>query len=382
MASSKRLGLSDLLAHLASISGQSRDVSRAMPGAFYTSAEFAQLERDTIFRSQWVCIGHEGQVPSSGDYFTTDLVDEPLLVVRDSGGDVRVLSNVCRHRGSTLAHGAGNASRFVCSYHAWTYALDGRLLAAPLMSDGEVFAKKQCALPQLACELWYGYIFVNLDGQAAPLAPALAAAVPNIRNYHPEQQHHLFAAEEVWNTNWKNLVENFMEGYHLSPLHAKTLHPVTPTALCEKLADGPAFTGYRSNFNPQYPERGPFHADLTRQEQRSDVFYCVYPSFVVGFCPNFTLYMCLRPLATGTVGVRWGVTGIADDPESKLVKDYVEFCKQFSAEDRMQMERLQVGLQSRHYVPGPLAPDAFEGTIWDFWQYLSRQLAVAKTLRG
>lgn len=374
MTSQTPWSLTDLLTHLSAMSGRSRDQARAMPGAFYTSPEFTQLERDTLFRSQWICIGHEGEVRSSGDYFTTELVDEPLLVVRDPSGAVRVLSNVCRHRGSTVAQGAGNANRFVCGYHGWSYALDGRLLAAPLITETDGFKKKACALPTLACELWYGYIFVNLDGQAAPLGPTLAAAQTMISNYHPEQQHHLFAAEEVWNTNWKNLVENFMEGYHLSPLHAKTLHPVTPTALCEKLPDGPAFTGYRSNFNPEYPERGPFHNDLTRQEQRSDVFYCVYPSFVVGFCPNFTLYMCLRPLTTGTVGIRWGVTGVADDPTSKLVTDYVEFCKQFSAEDRLQMERLQVGLQSRHYVPGPLAPDAFEGTIADFWQYMSRQL--------
>jgi len=144
-----------------------------------------------------------------------------------------------------------------------------------------------------------------------------------------------------------------MEGYHLSPLHAKTLHPVTPTALCEKLPDGDAFTGYRANFHPQCPERGPYHPDLTLQERRSDVFYCVYPSFVVGFCPDFTLYMCIRPLTPDSVAIRWGVTGIADDPKSPEVESYLQFCKEFCAEDRAQLERLQRGLTSRSYVPGP-----------------------------
>jgi hypothetical protein len=193
----------------------------------------------------------------------------------------------------------------MCGYHGWTYALDGRLLAAPLIQEGPHFTKAACRLPQFASEIWQGYIFANLDGRAAPLVPSLSPTDPLVRNYHPTDQHFLFETQEVWNTNWTCLVENFMEGYHLSPLHLKTLHPVTPTNLCEKLPNGDAFTGYRANFHPDCPERGPYHADLTSQERRSDVFYCVYPSFIVGFCPHFTLYMCIRPLTADTVGIRW-----------------------------------------------------------------------------
>jgi phenylpropionate dioxygenase-like ring-hydroxylating dioxygenase large terminal subunit len=366
-----------LRAELAELERVPRDRARAMAGDFYTSPMFLELERQELFRKQWVCVGHAGALASVGDYFTAELVEEPLLVVRDSPAAIRVLSNVCRHRGSPVAQGAGNAARFVCGYHGWTYALDGRLLAAPLIREGEHFAKKTCALPRFATEVWQGYIFVNLDGLAPPLAPALAPLEPYIRNYHPEQQHFLYETEEVWNTNWKCLVENFMEGYHLSPLHAKTLHPVTPTALCEKLPDGPAFTGYRANFPPQCPERGPYHPDLTLQERRSDVFYCVYPSFVVGFCPHFTLYMCVLPRTADTLTVRWGLTGIESDAESAVVRDYLRLCKAFCEEDRAQLERLMKGLKSRAYVPGPLAPDDFEGTLWDIWRYLARRLGIS-----
>ncbi len=111
--------------------------------------------------------------------------------------------------------------------------------------------------------MWQGYIFVNLDGLAPPLAAALSPIEPYIRNYHPAEQHFLYEAEEVWKTNWKCLVENFMEGYHLSPLHAKTLHPVTPTRSARNCPTAPHFTGYRANFHPDCPERGPFHPDLT-----------------------------------------------------------------------------------------------------------------------
>jgi choline monooxygenase len=363
-----------LRAELAALEQLPRDRSRAMAGAFYTSPAFLELEREELFRKQWVCVGHVGALASVGDYFTSELVDEPLLIVRDSPTSIRVLSNVCRHRGSPVAQGAGKAARFVCSYHGWTYALDGRLLASPLIREGAHFAKKSCALPPVASEVWQGYLFVNLDGLAPPLAAALSPIDPYIRNYHPAEQHFLYEAEEVWNTNWKCLVENFMEGYHLSPLHAKTLHLVTPTALCEKLPDGPDFTGYRANFHADCPERGPYHPDLTLQERRSDVFYCVYPSFVVGFCPHFTLYMCVRPVTVDTLAVRWGLTGIANDRQAPVVQDYLRLCKAFCEEDRLQLERLTKGLKSRAYAPGPLAPEDFEGTIRDIWQYIMRRL--------
>jgi phenylpropionate dioxygenase-like ring-hydroxylating dioxygenase large terminal subunit len=134
-----------------------------------------------LFRKQWICVGHAGALGSPGDFFTTELVGEPLLVVRDSSTAIRVLSNVCRHGASPVAHGAGNATRFVCSYHGWTYGLDGRLLGAPLIQEDEHFAKGGCRLPQFASELWQGYIFVNLDG----LAPQLAPAAPTFPDRSP-----------------------------------------------------------------------------------------------------------------------------------------------------------------------------------------------------
>jgi phenylpropionate dioxygenase-like ring-hydroxylating dioxygenase large terminal subunit len=349
---------------------------RAMPAECYISSDYLALERDQLFRKQWICVGHAGEIPKPGDYYTTELIDEQLVVVRDKAGQVKVLSNVCRHRGNVVARGAGHTARFTCGYHGWTYGIDGHLLAAPLMQEDAGFQKAQCRLHEFRCELWQEYIFVNLDGAASSLGEALEPITPVIKNYHPAEQNFLFGAEEVWNTNWKCVVENFMEGYHLSPLHPTTLHPITPTILCEKLPNGAAFTGYRSNFNPACPERGPYHPDLSEKERRSDVFYAVFPSFVVGFCPHFTLYMCTRPLTPDTVAIRWGITGNATDPASKVVTDYVQLCKDFCAEDRRELEQLQKGLKSRYYQPGPLAPDNFEGTVRDIVDYMARHLGV------
>ena len=371
-----RSQLEDIREALTAVRDLPRTAARTMPSSYYTSADFLALEKEELFRKQWVCVGHAGEIPKPGDYFATELIGEQLIVVRDDAGTVRVLSNVCRHRGTWLMKGAGNARRFTCSYHAWTYALDGRLLAAPLMDSVPGFDKARCRLPEFATTTWQGFIFVNLDGRAGSLIESLADTAPFIRHYHPEERHFLFGAEETWATNWKCLVENFMEGYHLSPTHAKTLHPVTPTVLCKKLPDGEAYTGYRANFSPSYPERGPFHPDLEPHERRSDVFYCVYPSFVVGFCPDYTLYMCLRPLTADRVGIRWGIVGVTSDPQAPAVQNYVRFCRDFCAKDQAALERLQHGLNTRYYTPGPLAPDDFEGTIWDLTRYIARRLAA------
>ncbi len=347
--------------------------ARTMPPVFYTSADFLELEKEELFRKEWICLGHTGEIPNPGDYFTTELVDEQLIVSRAADGAVHVLSNVCRHRGNLVAEGKGNRRSFVCGYHAWTYDLDGSLKTAPLMSKVKGFDKKKCSLPQLRSEVWSNFIFVNLDGQAAPLAPQLSKLDAILRNYHNEERNLLFTDEGVWATNWKNLTENFMEGYHLFATHPKTLQPMTPTQLCKKVPGEERWTAYRSYYDPAFPPRGPFHKDMTEDEQRNTVLFNIFPSFVVAVAANYTLYLCLRPAGADKVAIRWGVAGFKTDPEDAEVVRYVQLCKDFNEEDREKLETLQRAQNTRYFHSGPLAPDDLEGTIWDFLQYMARR---------
>ena len=310
---------------LAAIRRMAADQAQAMPASYYTSPEFQELEKEQIFRREWVCLGHLGEVANPGNFFTTELVGEPLLVVRDMDSEVRVLSNVCRHRGNLVElEGKGTRRAFTCSYHAWTYGADGRLLSAPLMDKVAGFDKANCALPSFRTEIWENFIFVNLERNAAPLAPRMAPLMPHIRNYRQDQRHLLFTDEDVWETNWKCLTENFMEGYHLTPTHSKTLHPITPTSLCEKIPGDENFTAYKSHFVPSWPERGPFPAELTAAEKRYSVLFCVFPSMVVAYAPNMTLYMCLRPRAPApwpSVGAspgRWTIRNRRSSPAMSI----------------------------------------------------------------
>ena len=360
---------------LTKLKGISADQARTMPPIYYTSAEFLALEEEHIFRKEWICVGHTGEIPKPGDYYATELVGEQLIVLRDQSGDVRILSNVCRHRGNTLVEGCGNRKNFVCGYHAWVYNGEGKLLNAPLMDRVEGFDKAACTLPNFPVEIWGGFIYVNLDGNAAPLAPQLEGLLPHIENYKMADRNFVFGEETVWACNWKALAENFMEGYHLSPTHNTTLHPITPTALCVKMPHDDYFTGYWAKYNPDYPDRKPFPEGLTKEERRQSPMFSVNPNHVIGLATNACVYMCLRPQGPDHVGIRWGVISTAQ-PEDKAATDYVKLCHEFNAEDKVKLETLQKGLKTRYLKPGFLAPDHFEGTIWDMYQFMARRLGA------
>jgi len=160
-----------------------RDQARALPQPSIHRANTSSFEREALFRTQWICLGHIGAIPNVGDYFTAELVDEQLLIVRDTVATVRVLSNVCRHRGSPVATlSAGHAARFVCGYHGWTYALDGRLLAAPLIKDGEHSARRHAGCRNLPAK--FGRATYSSISTGA--APPLGAALSPDRTLHPQ----------------------------------------------------------------------------------------------------------------------------------------------------------------------------------------------------
>jgi len=367
----------ELRQHLTDLTSQPKDEAYSMPSPFYTSQEFLDLEKEQIFRNEWVCVGHVGEVAEPGDFYTTELVDEQLLVVRNDEGGINVLSNVCRHRGNMVENEAsGNRRSFVCPYHAWTYKRDGALKTAPLMRKAKAFDAKKCSLPQFKTEIWNNFIFVNLDGKAKPLAPQLASLDGILHNYHHELRNLLFKTEDVWATNWKNLTENFMEGYHLFATHPKTLQPMTPTQLCRKVPGEDRWTAYRSYYDPEYPPRGPFHDDMTEDEQRNSVLFNIFPSFVVAVAANYTLFLCLRPNGADKVSIRWGVCGLKTDATDPEVVAYVDLCKAFNAEDKEKLETLQQAQKTRFFAGGPLAPDDLEGTIWDFLSYMDSKLGV------
>src|SRR5436309_6839036 len=200
--------------------------AKTLPQQYFTSPEIFAHEREKIFSNQWMLVGHQAQIAQSGDYFIAEVADENLIVVRDKRRGIHAFYNVCRHRGARLCEEQnGRAAAIQCPYHAWTYALDGRLIGAPHMEETPGFNKADYSLRQAQLGLWEGFIFVNL-----------ADASTQRGGYRSLQKWFALLAEKFsrWNlpalrsakqieydvrANWKLMFQNYSECYHCLGLH-------------------------------------------------------------------------------------------------------------------------------------------------------------------
>jgi phenylpropionate dioxygenase-like ring-hydroxylating dioxygenase large terminal subunit len=359
---------------LRSIRGKDYGQGFSLPGAFYTDYAWMQAECEELFLRDWFCVGRVEEVANPGDFFSFDHVGEPILVVHGRDGVIRALSNICRHRGTVIAAGSGNTKKFLCPYHHWAYDTTGQLLNAPHMEARQDFDPKQCRLRELHSETWLGFLFVNLNPRAADMVKELAPLEKLIGNYHLEQMSLRYLADEVWDTNWKCLLENFMEGYHLTPLHRETLHKVNPSNLCRHLPPGKRHFGYSVGFTSRLPQERIGHPDLSDEEMDTCVMFSMPPGLCVGIGSDYSSFLCLRPSSPSQVSVKMGLIFHGDNWSEGDVDNAVELFRHTMDEDKQVLLRLQQGLASRSHEPGPLAGRDLEGTIWDFYQYLGRHL--------
>jgi phenylpropionate dioxygenase-like ring-hydroxylating dioxygenase large terminal subunit len=368
--------VSEIRATLQAVTARPSDRPMTMPGKFYTDPDYFEWEMQTVLKSGWHCLGRTGEIPEPGDYFTVQLFSEPLIVVRGDDHKVRVLANVCRHRGMPLAEGKGNAKRFVCSYHAWAYGRDGGLLRAARM-DNAGFDAKTCRLHEFNTVIWNGFVYINLDKDAPSFLDSAEDLNGLLENYRPDTFRVVHVAEEIWNTNWKCLVENFMEGYHLSVVHPQTLHGYTPTGLARKSVSGPGFTSYAANYPEGIPSRGLGSPDLTEEERKRSTLFAVFPTQVTSQAASLLVSISIFPLNAGQIRVKWTMSVHGDDLDDETIEQRIALWSEVNREDREKLERMQVALNSAHAISGPLAGDDLEGTIRDFQLWLAeRDLAM------
>jgi phenylpropionate dioxygenase-like ring-hydroxylating dioxygenase large terminal subunit len=352
----------------------------SMPKEFYTDPKLLSLEREQLFQREWICVGRAEELAEPGDYVAFQAGNEPVVVIHGTDGKLRALSNVCRHRGTLLVSGRGRRKHLVCPYHNWSYDTLGRLTATPGLAEREDFDRANCRLPEFACTVWLGFVFISLAADPPDLAAALAGLEALVRPYHLEQMTIRYLADEVWDTNWKCLLENFMEGYHLTPLHRETLHPVNPSRLCQHFAPGEAYFGYNAGFSPSLPRSQKGHPDLSSAQVDNCVMFAVPPGLVVGCAGDYSSFLCIRPDAIDRVAVKMGLIFYGEDWPQDRVDWAVDLFQKTMAEDKAVLVRLMQGLGSAHYQPGPLARADLEGPTWDFYHFMHRKLGAA--LRG
>ncbi|MDZ4729397.1 MAG: aromatic ring-hydroxylating dioxygenase subunit alpha [Xanthomonadales bacterium] len=222
-----RTSHSSLMAKLAAETRSGYSLDRK----FYCADEVFAADMDSVVSHKWIVAGHTDQVRNKGDYFLYRMGNESIIVVRQDDATVNAFFNVCRHRGSVLCtESAGSAKRFTCPYHAWTYSLDGALIAAPLMPAD--FSKRDNGLHGCHVRVFHGFIFINLSrGNPVDFDATFADLAPYL-------DFHGFAEAKIahrlsypTSANWKLVVENFVECYHCAPAHPEfcSMHP--PEAL-------------------------------------------------------------------------------------------------------------------------------------------------------
>jgi len=196
-----------------------------VPTDRYNSAEYQQRELDQLWMRVWQIAGREEEIPAPGDWKVHSIYDQSFIVVRGKDGTVRGFVNACRHRGNRLCEHKGNSSRFTCRYHNWTFGLDGALLAAAHPDfEGSleefVGAKGELGLIPIAVECFAGFIFVNPDPDAAPLADFLGPAKQVLAAYRMDEWVAVDVnVREDLACNWKVVMDAFGEGYHVQSIH-------------------------------------------------------------------------------------------------------------------------------------------------------------------
>jgi phenylpropionate dioxygenase-like ring-hydroxylating dioxygenase large terminal subunit len=192
-------------------------------------------ELSCVFNASWVAVCRSQDVAEAGAYVSAMIGVEPVVVTRSVDGSLSALSNVCRHRGTTLVEGSGSARALTCPNHLWSYALDGALRAAPSMApreatDTDAFDVSPICLPRFSVCEWQGWVLVNIDGTAAPVGESLAHLDTLLAPYSLASMQRVGSVEFPSPWNWKISVENFSESYHHQSIHPQTLQPTYPGA--------------------------------------------------------------------------------------------------------------------------------------------------------
>jgi phenylpropionate dioxygenase-like ring-hydroxylating dioxygenase large terminal subunit len=336
-------------------------LAESLPPECYVDREFFEFEKKTMFFKEWLCVGRESWVKEPGDYFTAKHVGEPLVITRTKDGEVAAMSAVCQHRGMLVAEGRGHARGLICPYHHWFYSLTGELMAAPEMGETCNFHRQDHSLPRLKVETWQGFIFVNFDADAAPLAPRLGPLDDAVAHYNLAQLDGPPPSEPNRNNwNWKVMFENNNDGYHANRLHKGPLHDPVPSALARfpELPEGCAGY-YRTNgslhpdasFNPTQKALFPVFPGLTADERSQVLFVNVPPALSLVMNADLILYLIIHAEDADHHSMSIGALvapGAMQNPMfDKLMAFNQDSVSEIVSQDLHVDEMVQLGLKSK-----------------------------------
>jgi Rieske 2Fe-2S family protein len=356
--------------------------ARTLERHWYASSQTFERERERIFARSWCYMARAERIPHAGDYVLADVAGESVIVTRDATGNVRAFFNVCRHRGTRLC--SAESGRFSgsiqCPYHAWTYGLDGALLAARNMSDVPGFERAAFALHEAAVAIVDGFIFANVAFEPEPFESELGPLFARFSRYDIAS---LRVAREIHydlNCNWKIVFQNYSECYHCPLVHPQ-LERLSPSDSGRNdLREGPILGGYSelrdagTSLTTTGTSSRPPLPGIEGVELGRTYYYTIFPSLLLSLHPDYVMVHEVRPLAVDRTRI---TCAWLFDPATMATPDFdpsdvVEFWDVTNRQDWHVCELTQAGVSSRAYTPGPYANQ--EGLLAAFDRHYLRAM--------
>lgn len=331
--------------------------SYTLPARYYTDPKIFDAEKTAIFYRTWHYAGHVSQVANTGEYFTTRIHEQNIFVARGRDQKLRAFYNVCAHRGHELLEGSGKKNVITCPYHAWAFDFDGRLVNARNSENVEGFNKCDFSLKEVQVEVFCGLVLVNLDPNAKPFAEEMDGLEAEIRSYLPRVDDLGFAQRDTYNvsSNWKVLVDNFLECYHCAPAH-------------KDFVDLVDMNSYRTITHKRYSSQCAAAPRTTKSSafefEKGDIDFgyagfFVWPNFTIWIYPGeanlSVLQMNPDDVETCLEYQDWFTIGGEVTPQLKDAIDYQKDVLQ--PEDIGLCESVQRGLKSLGYNQGRFIVD-------------------------
>jgi glycine betaine catabolism A len=358
-----------------------------LPGRYYTDQDVFDLEQQRIFGTEWVYVAHTGELPATGDVVRRPVGAETVIVVRGRDGALRAFLNVCRHRGAQLCltddtRNAGRAIR--CPYHAWSYGLDGRLLAAPNMTSMPDLDKSRYGLIPVALSEWQGLVWVNLDPDAPPLEQhldpqleyRLGVAASKLDRYRIGELVVGLRREYDVAANWKIIQENFQECYHCGTIHPELIEQLPSFASFEQLGDGAYFQGGyafadgRDAFSLSGRSEHQPIPSVSTEDARLYFGMVLRPNCFLSLLADHVVVHRFEPVSPSRTKVtcEWLFTKETVEAPGFDPADTVELFHRVNEQDFAASQWCQPNMSSRAYVDGGvLVP--LESTIIGEWYY-------------
>jgi Rieske 2Fe-2S family protein len=339
--------------------------ARTLPAEYYTDPAFFRSEMEHVHCDMWLCAGRTEQVAEVGSYFLRQVGNASVVILRREDGSLGALYNVCRHRGTRLCHeleGTLPGNRIQCQYHAWTYALDGRLLNAPHMEKVVDFRESDYPLGQVAVETWDGHIFINMSAHPIPFAQHLAGLDEKFAPWGMADLKRVERRVYDLRANWKLVIQNYSECLHCPIVHP-LLHKQSHYMSGDNEAPQPTYLGGRMDLRDGVATLSMDGTTSNRaclpglgvDDRRHVYYYALLPNLLLNLHPDYMLTFTIWPLAVDRTQIvcEWHFHPDAIARPDFDPKGVVEFWDLTNRQDWHLSDLAQEGIASRGYRPGP-----------------------------